>query len=60
MMLTELLPFFRAECIEACPYGRGKEARKCGLKANYEILRDDAQGRFVVEQQGACVRIFLR
>jgi hypothetical protein len=39
--------------IETRPYGGKQEVTALGLKMNYEILRDDADHRFVVQQRGA-------
>jgi hypothetical protein len=52
--LSDLLHEFRAARppIETRPYGGKQEVTALGLKMNYEILTDDVDHRFVVEQRG--------
>jgi TPR repeat protein len=52
--LTDLLHQFRVAQppIQTRPYGGKKEVAKRRLKMNHEILRDDVDHRFVVEQRG--------
>jgi hypothetical protein len=51
--LHTLLHQFRSAHIETRPYGGRKEVAALGLKMNHEMLRDDVDHRFVVEQRGA-------